>query len=327
MCKFVSTPVVAALFVALLNVGAAQAQATRTWVSGVGDDVNPCSRTAPCKTFAGAISKTATGGMINCLDFGGFGGVTINKPLTIDCTGTIAGILATGGNGINITATSGLVILRNLEIEAPGTLTGVIGIRANGGASVRIEKCRISSFRSGGTTGISYTVPAGTAGQLYISDTVVSDSGTDDSNGGIVITAAGTGSLRAVLERVQLQNNSTGLLVNGTGSTGGIWVTVRNSTAAGNSRSGLLAVMTDAGSTRVNLLVDRSTFSNNGTNGIQANGANAFIYIGGSVVAGNDVGYSAVSGGGVYSYNTNLVHQNRSSNGAPLPASNILPLQ
>ena len=36
----------------------AQAQATRTWVSGVGDDVNPCSRTAPCKTFAGAISKT-----------------------------------------------------------------------------------------------------------------------------------------------------------------------------------------------------------------------------------------------------------------------------
>src|SRR3977135_1450404 len=25
----------------------AQAQATRTWVSGFGDDVNPCSRTAP----------------------------------------------------------------------------------------------------------------------------------------------------------------------------------------------------------------------------------------------------------------------------------------
>src|SRR6059036_1925940 len=65
---------------------AAQAQATRTWVSGVGDDVNPCSRTAPCKTFAGAISKTAVNGEINCLDPGGFGAVTISKGLTIDGT-------------------------------------------------------------------------------------------------------------------------------------------------------------------------------------------------------------------------------------------------
>lgn len=46
----------------------AHAQATRTWVSGVGDDANPCSRTAPCKTFAGAISKTAAFGEINVLD-------------------------------------------------------------------------------------------------------------------------------------------------------------------------------------------------------------------------------------------------------------------
>jgi hypothetical protein len=52
----------------------AHAQATRTWVSGVGDDVNPCSRTAPCKTFAGAVSKTVTAGEINCLDSGGFCG-------------------------------------------------------------------------------------------------------------------------------------------------------------------------------------------------------------------------------------------------------------
>jgi len=45
--------------VTMMFAATAQAQATRTWVSGVGDDVNPCSRTAPCKTFAGAISKTA----------------------------------------------------------------------------------------------------------------------------------------------------------------------------------------------------------------------------------------------------------------------------
>src|SRR5438046_3683832 len=78
----------------------AQAQATRTWVSGVGDDANPCSRTAPCKTFAGAISKTASNGEINCLDPGGFGAVTITKPIAIICDGVTGGVLAAGVNGI-----------------------------------------------------------------------------------------------------------------------------------------------------------------------------------------------------------------------------------
>src|SRR3989454_12741138 len=79
----------------------AQAQATRTWVSGVGDDANPCSRTAPCKTFAGAISKTARNGEINCLDPGGFGAVTITKSITIDCHEGFASILNAGTNGVN----------------------------------------------------------------------------------------------------------------------------------------------------------------------------------------------------------------------------------
>src|ERR1700754_1407697 len=89
---------------ALLAVSApAHAQATRTWVSGVGDDLNPCSRTAPCKTFAGAISKTATGGEINCIDNGAYGAVTITKSITIKCEGVIAGVLATlGSSGIII---------------------------------------------------------------------------------------------------------------------------------------------------------------------------------------------------------------------------------
>src|SRR5687768_17035392 len=86
----------------LLGVASAQAQATRTWVSGVGDDVNPCSRTAPCKTFAGAISKTAVNGEINCLDPGGFGAVTITKSITIDCHDIHASILNSSVNGISI---------------------------------------------------------------------------------------------------------------------------------------------------------------------------------------------------------------------------------
>src|SRR5262245_33103226 len=83
-----------------------QAQATRAWVSGVGDDFNPCSRTAPCKTFAGAISKTAVNGEINCLDPAGYGSVTITKSITLDCLYTHGSLLAAGTTGIIINITS-----------------------------------------------------------------------------------------------------------------------------------------------------------------------------------------------------------------------------
>src|SRR4029078_5860907 len=89
---------------AFLGVSPASAESTRTWVSGLGDDVNPCSRTAPCKTFAGAISKTLGGGEIDCLDPGGFGAVTITKSITIDCTGTFGSVLVSGTNGIIVQA-------------------------------------------------------------------------------------------------------------------------------------------------------------------------------------------------------------------------------
>src|SRR5437868_6120644 len=106
------------LSVAVLMVASiASAQATRTWVSGVGDDANPCSRTAPCKTFAGAISKTASPGIINCLDPGGFGAVTITKSIMIDCTGTIGSVLSSGVQGVIVNAlTTDKVILRNIDI-------------------------------------------------------------------------------------------------------------------------------------------------------------------------------------------------------------------
>src|SRR5258708_39681540 len=105
----------------------ANAQATRTWVSGVGDDANPCSRTAPCKTFAGAISKTAPFGEIDCLDPGGFGAVTITKSITLDCSGTFGSALVSGTNGIIINAAgTDLVTIRGLDIEGLGT--GINGI-------------------------------------------------------------------------------------------------------------------------------------------------------------------------------------------------------
>src|SRR5437016_2171897 len=111
-----------ALVACALGSPLAFAQATRTWVSGVGDDANPCSRTAPCKTFAGAISKTPTNGEINVLDPRGFGAVTITKAITILSEGFEAGVLVSGTNGIIVNAAAGTAVtLRGLDIEGLGT--------------------------------------------------------------------------------------------------------------------------------------------------------------------------------------------------------------
>src|SRR2546421_2383860 len=127
-------------------------QATRTWVSGVGDDANPCSRTAPCKTFAGAISKTAEGGEIDALDPGGFGGVTVTKAITIEGThgAGFGAILNADVTGVTINVTTGtfvntaVVILRSLYIQgasqsptgSPGPSRGVNYVK---GARVFID--------------------------------------------------------------------------------------------------------------------------------------------------------------------------------------------
>ena len=151
----------------------AQAQATRTWVSGVGDDVNPCSRTAPCKTFAGAISKTALGGEINPVDPAGFGAVTITKSITIDGTGVLAGILAAGTNGINIkitdaTDTAKAVRIRGLAINGAGT--GFQGIQVQAANSVTIEDTVIDGFTKDGINA--------QAGQVYVTNTAIRNNAT-----------------------------------------------------------------------------------------------------------------------------------------------------
>jgi hypothetical protein len=130
-----------------------QAQASRTWVSGVGDDVNPCSRTAPCKTFAGAISKTAMGGEIDLLDPAGAGSVTITKSITLDGTGSLSSILAAGTSGININITDAkdtakAVRLRGLSINGIGT--GTNGINIVAANSVTIEDSVVDGFTVNG---------------------------------------------------------------------------------------------------------------------------------------------------------------------------------
>jgi hypothetical protein len=133
------------LFMVVAGTSLASAQATRTWVSGVGDDANPCSRTAPCKTFAGAISKTAAAGEINCIDSGGFGAVTITKSMSIICDNVEAGIAATGTNGIIVNGAGIVVYLSGLDIEGFGT--GINGIRYT--RAGHHDRCHSSRFRVG----------------------------------------------------------------------------------------------------------------------------------------------------------------------------------
>lgn len=155
------------------------AQATRTWVSGVGDDVNPCSRTAPCKTLAGAISKTAAGGEINILDPGGYGAVTITKSITIDGGGIIGSILSSGTNGVIVNAPDGLVTIRNFSINGTGTTLGTNGIRVIAVKKLTVEDCVLSNFSDKGID-----INSTTAADIMISNVTIHNAGDGISMGG-----------------------------------------------------------------------------------------------------------------------------------------------
>lgn len=176
----------------------AQAQATRTWVSGVGDDANPCSRTAPCKTFAGAISKTAAKGEINCLDPGGFGAVTITKSISIICDAGTAGVLVSGTNGIVINAAAtDRIQLEGLDIEGVGT--GLNGVHLIGNGKVFINRCSIRGFTQNAVNVV------GAAGARA----VVQDSQLLNNAGGIRVAGAGGAANSATLIRTTVDNNTT----------------------------------------------------------------------------------------------------------------------
>lgn len=190
------------IYLVIVGSSVVMAQATRTWVSGVGDDANPCSRTAPCKTFAGAISKTAAGGEISALDPGGYGAVTITKAITINGDGTLAGILAASTNGIVVNAgANDVVTIRSISIN--GTGTGLNGIRYIGGAKVHIENCTIEGFT---TSGVDVSLTA--SGVLTMKkSTITTISGT-----GIGIKATTTtGTANLMLDNIYVQGNPTGI--------------------------------------------------------------------------------------------------------------------
>src|SRR5687768_7202701 len=248
----------------------AEAQATRTWVSGVGDDVNPCSRTAPCKTFAGAISKTATDGEINCLDPAGYGAITITKSITIDCEDTQGSILASLVNGVIVNATtSSRVRLRGISINGAGN--GINCIRLLQAKSLILDEVVCSGFTQHGISveNSSNAVQVG----------VWNSSFRNLTGNGINSFVTGTGSVTIHVGGSLFALNARGVNLGGINAK----ASVQDSIVTTNSTEGLRA---DGASN--SLTASNNQISHNGTGVFAATGA--VVRIGANTVTFNTTG-------------------------------------
>jgi hypothetical protein len=286
--------------------GSAFAQATRTWISGVGDDVNPCSRTAPCKTFAGAISKTAPGGQISVLDPGGFGAVTITKAITLEGYGVLGSIINSSVNGILVNAgVNDNVILRNLQIDGGGS--GLAGVNILSANNVVID--HVAIFNQGDATqgrGIQSNPSSGVTVNLYLHDLDIYRCAV---NG---IRAGGLGVTNLYADDVRVANIGTttahdGILLEANTST-----EMRNVRVFHSAGSGLKLNAVAVGAT-----VEDSLFSRNGGDGIQINAAGAAARLSNSNMTLNTGAGVRVNAGVVSSYLNNRSSGNGAADSAP----------
>lgn len=269
LIKTIGLAVTAMLF-GLCFAAPASAQATRTWISGVGDDANPCSRTAPCKTWAGAISKTASGGEIDCLDPGGFGSVTITKSITLDCAegtdGGAGGILNSGVPGVIIndpnggTAPTIKVVLRNLTINGAGVTVGTYAVRFLGGKSLTLQNVSISNQGTGSVPAISFEPQAGSVGAtLHMTDVDI----INVIHIGVSVKSVNGVAVAAFLNNVTVSQAAIAVKV----EAGGV-ATIANSNLSNNGRG----VWTASGAATASLdtvtiagSLDAGVFATNGT--------------------------------------------------------------
>jgi hypothetical protein len=280
----------------------ANAQATRTWVSGLGNDANPCSRTAPCKTFAGAISKTAPGGEINALDPGGYGAVTITKSITIDGGGgQVASVLAAGTNGIVISAgVNDVVTLRNIRLNGvKGTPSGGLnGVRFLAGAALHIENCAIFGFTQ---NGVDVSLNTASSARVFVTDTTL-------TNNAIGLTArnAGAGVVSLALQRTTMAQNNIGLRMDGSGA-GAVLSALSDSVASGNG----IGIQASGGpAPGATVQVTRSSIVHSTTTGAQVTGANGFIFMSNTLMSGNATALAASAGGTLLTYKNNSIDAN-----------------
>jgi len=277
----------------------AEAQATRTWVSGVGDDVNPCSRTAPCKTFAGAISKTATNGEINCLDPGGYGAVNITKSITIDCEDTQGSILASFTNGVIVNGANISVRLRGISINGAGTGLNCVRVLGSGNLTLLLDEIVCAGFTA---HGVSVET---SSGQSKV--TIWNSSFRNNTGNGLNTFITGGGSTLVTIDSSLYAYNNIGVNLGPAAV-----VTVNDSTVTNNSTG-----MRSDGSTSILSAKDNQITFN--TTGILA-ATSATVRIGGNLITGNGTG---LSGANIFSWGGNFVDGNTpggngTNNGAAL---------
>jgi hypothetical protein len=300
----------------------ASAQATRTWISGVGDDANPCSRTAPCKTFAGAISKTAAGGEINCLDPGGFGAVTITKSISLVCDQTLGSVLVSGTPGITINGANIIVTLSGMELEglANTGFGGTNGINFVNGASLTVRNSVIRGFSNG--YGINFQ-PSANA-QLFVQNSLILDNGSsaNAATGGIRIGPASNVTVKATISDSQVANNiNTGIRLDSAGLTGvGIFTSVDSSEIVNNGTG--FFIKTPPGTGTANLTINHSSIVQNANIGVSIAGPSTAM-VGDTTITANGIGLSLASSGVAYSYGDNRLN----GNGTDGAFSSILPKQ
>jgi hypothetical protein len=288
------------------------AQASRTWVSGVGSDANPCSRTAPCQTFAGALSQTAAGGEINCLDSSGFGTVTITQSISIQCDNTESGVLASSGvNGITVNAgPSDVVFLSGLDLQGLGT--GQSGISFTGGKALHVSNVTIRGFA---TNGINFA-PANASASLVVQDSIIADNPNAATGGGILIKPASGLTAKVALTNVHMDRNLYGLRAED-----GSKVTVSKSSALSNTNNGILAF---SSSVAAEINVSDSVIASNGVNGVAGSGAGATVRMVNVLVFDNGTGVNPAAGSTITSFSpaTNANAGNTTPgapNGAAIP--------
>jgi hypothetical protein len=294
------------LAIAMLALGlavTAQAQASRTWVSGVGDDANPCSRTAPCKTFAGAISKTAAGGEISVLDPGSFGQITITKSMTIDGRGQLAAILVSSGSGIIVNAAlTDKVHIRNISINGANTVGATTGVRVTAAAQVVIENVSISNLRGGALNSRGIVITAAAASPHVTRVNVVNTTIRNSSNFGIASEPTGTGTVNLTVEGCRILDNDFSAIDLDRNTK----ATIVNSVMTNNS--GGAGVFAEQATVEANIY--NSVLSNNAFGVFSGNGGAPMVRLFGSQVTGNTTAGLNIVSGTVESHGNNAIRGN-----------------
>jgi hypothetical protein len=293
-CLFISTP--------------AFAQATRTWVSGVGDDANPCSRTAPCKTFAGALSKTAAGGEINALDPSGYGAVTINKNLVIDGLGPMSSILTGGSNGVTVNGAGVVVIIRNITINCAGNTLGS-GIRVVAAAAVSIENVVIENCAGTGTNGRGIAIETAADVRVDIRNVTFTNNTnfgvhSNPSAGTVTLSVEGSAFYRGGTTAIQLRQNTN--------------ATIDDTIVTAHNPGAAVALELST----VNAHISDSVFTDNAFGVFAGNGGAPVARLSGTTITRSATAALGLSGGTIVSYGNNPIRGNA---GNELPSATELP--